>query len=86
MMAACVACCSCLTFAVKTTQVSGRGYTEPGEGGRIDVQLEQVNPADLAGFSSLFSPLSALSLPVDAELGFELGPTARLRVARSTFD
>ena len=54
------------------TQVSGRGYTEPGEGGRIDVQLEQVNPADLAGFSSLFSPLSALSLPVDAELGFEL--------------
>ena len=54
------------------TQVSGRGYSEPGEGGRVDVQLKRVNPADLAGFSSLFSPLSALSLPVDAELGFEL--------------
>ena len=55
------------------TQVSGRGYTELGKGGRVDVQIEQVNPADLAGFSSLFAPLSALSLPVDAELGFELG-------------
>ena len=54
------------------TQISGRGYTEPGKGGRVDVQLERVNPADLAGFSSLFSPLSALSLPVNAELGFEL--------------
>ncbi|MEC8565277.1 MAG: hypothetical protein VXY46_01395 [Pseudomonadota bacterium] len=54
------------------TQISGRGYSEPGKGGRVDVQLERVNPADLAGFSSLFSPLSALSLPVNAELGFEL--------------
>ena len=56
----------------KLTQISGRGYTRPGKKGRVDVQLERVNPADLAGFSSLFSPLSALSLPVDAELAFEL--------------
>ncbi len=55
------------------TQVSGRAFTELGKGGRVDVQIKQVNPADLAGFSSLFAPLSALSLPVDAELGFELG-------------
>ena len=53
------------------TQVSGRGYTELGKGGRVDVQIEQVNPADLAGFS-LFRPCRHL-LPVDAELGFELG-------------
>ena len=54
------------------TRIGGRGYTQPGKGGRVDVQLEHMNPADLAGISSLFSPLSALSLPVDAELGFEL--------------
>ncbi|HCQ82183.1 MAG TPA: hypothetical protein DIT66_05105 [Rhodobiaceae bacterium] len=54
------------------TRISGRGYTQPGKRGRIDIELDHMNPADLAGFSSLFSPLSALSLPVDAKLGFDL--------------
>ncbi len=60
------------------TRIAGRGYTQPGKGGRVDVQLEHMNPADLAGFSSLFSPLAALSLPVDAELGFELAADGKL--------
>jgi len=60
------------------TRIAGRGYTQPGKGGRVDVQLEHMNPADLAGISSLFSPLAALSLPVDAELGFELAADGEL--------
>ena len=60
------------------TRIGGRGYTQPGKGGRVDVQLEHMNPADLAGISSLFSPLTALSLPVDAELGFELAADGTL--------
>ena len=60
------------------TRVSGRGYSRPGEGGRVELQLEHMNPADLAGISSLFSPLSALSLPVDAELEFDLAADGAL--------
>lgn len=41
----------------------------PGQKGHADIELEQVNPQDIARFSTLLAPLQRVSLPATGTLG-----------------
>ena len=64
------------------SRVDAVGIFTPGQGGNVDVALDNINPRDIGRFSQLLAPLQGIRLPITAQLAVNVDGAGGLKTGQ----